>query len=162
MTATIEAKIWECLLLLTGTVRGSLPVAMPGDDYKPGDDPLISVTDVKIPPARVFIAEGQEYQWSGTLSLVLRTPVGIKLDYRRANYAASQIAARVSDASRFWFQGVCLRVTSSPSPGTAYRDGGWFHQPINIQWEAMTNARGMPTPIPPDGWLVGDPVYEED
>lgn len=135
MSTPIDTKIWECLLQALEVARGSLPIALPGETFDPASSQYISVSDVVLEPTRTYIGEGQPYLREGILALTLRTPITLAYGYRKARHDAALIAGTLSDASRFNFQGVCVRVTSEPSVLTGFRDGSWWHQPINVSWE---------------------------
>lgn len=137
MSTPIETKIFECLLLAIAKMSQGFDVAITGDGYVPSDDPFLSVAEVLAPSERQYISEGKPHLHSGVIAAVLRTPVGSDFDYRKARNDAAVIASRLSESSRFRFQGACVRISERPYIGTGYRDGGWYHQPINVSWECQ-------------------------
>jgi hypothetical protein len=130
-----ETLIWMALRAGIDAARGSIPAAWPGDGYTPGSAAYLSVADPNAPPVRLFIGNETAHEYRGILSLVYRAPLsGFVYEVHRE--AVGQIIAAFPENRCLRFHGMRITIPNRPSLQSSYRDGGWFHIPINIPFEA--------------------------
>lgn len=116
--------------------RGAIPAAWPGDGYQPGAVAYLSVSGSILPPLRRVIRNDGKHEYAGILPLVLRTPLA-GMVYEVQLEAAGQIAAAFPERREHMFRGVTISHPNLPTLPSGYRDGSYFHQPINIPIRAV-------------------------
>lgn len=129
-----ETKIW---LALKQTLSGSgvSPIAWPGDSFEPKTsgyyEPMIQFA----PPVRQTI-RGKKSRRTGLLILKYALGIGVSTDTVVIERVASILATYFYTDSMHQYLDVCVRVTDAPTVMRGYRDGGYWHVPSRIEWEA--------------------------
>lgn len=143
-------KIWMALKQVVSSITlGGQPIdkAWPAQPFEPRTvnetpQPYISVGRVSAIPVRLQIGSEKARLYEGSLLLVLVHPLlvdsnGKSVPEEAYIERAAKIAAYFPEDSRIAFQGVCLRVLTTPAVQDGYQDAGYWRIPVRVDWRSV-------------------------
>lgn len=135
MAAHIETAIWLALRARVETLAGGLPVAWPGQTYRPGVTAFLRVANVSSAPEPVQIENDRAHQRAGSLMVTLVYPLG--QDVSVYVQTAADIARHFAEGTEMWHDPVCVSVTRAPHVMDGHEDNGFWTVPIRIPWRCV-------------------------
>lgn len=134
---TPDMAIWMAWETAFRQVGLTLPVAWPNEPFDPAKEGAAGYWDIgmNVTAGQRFALGGPKLRRSGLVIARLTLPVG---QHRMAEIL--EMAGRLGLAFPFntvlGYLDVRVRVTETAQVMRGYRDGGYWHQPVRLPWEA--------------------------
>lgn len=136
----IETKLWLALRSRLETLLPDMPKAWPSEVFTVPHanglpQPYLRIGRVSVAPRRVFIADGQPYDRSGSLMVTLVHPLGQTVSVY--DQIGATIADHFVDGTKMTYDGLCVTVPSRPHVQEGYSDNGYWTVPVRVPWRCF-------------------------
>lgn len=139
----IETRIWMALRQRILSLPGGYPFDFVDPEFvRPADGtgalPFVEAANIDGAPERITLGSDDPDDRGGILTLTLMMPVHLKRTREYLKEQGGRIAAHFAKDLKLSFDGVTVRIETTPRVVDPYRDDAYWRVPVSIRWQSFS------------------------